>query len=54
MSSFIPAPINPIIDLLDFGSKFDPSQSSREASIAINVTGDTDPFWDSIMEVNNR
>jgi hypothetical protein len=54
MSSSIPTPINPIIDLSDSGSEFDPSQLSREASIATNVTGDTNPFWDSIIEVNNR
>jgi hypothetical protein len=54
MSSSIPTPINLIINLLDSGSKFDPSQLLQEASIATNVTSDTDSFWDSIIEVNNR
>jgi hypothetical protein len=54
MSSSISTPINPIINLSDSGSEFDSSQLSREASIATNVTGDTNPFWDSIIEVNNQ
>jgi hypothetical protein len=45
-----PAPIN----LSDSASEFDPSQPSREASVATNVTGVTDPFMESIIETMNR
>jgi hypothetical protein len=45
-----PAPVN----LSDLALEFDPSQPSREASIAINVTGVTDSFIESIIETMNR
>jgi len=50
----ITRPTKPIIDLSDSDSEFNPSQSSREASITTNVTGVTDPFWEVIMEAHNR
>ena len=50
----ITGPTKPIIDLSDSDSEFNPSQSSREASITTNVTGVTDPFQEVIIEAQNR